>query len=231
VDAITNRVPAEAILAVLDALQQAYGKLSRQHRLSAIDELVATILSQNTSNVNTDRAFAGLTERFGDWDAVVAAAPDEVVDAIRVGGLANQKGPRIQAVLRELAERPEGFQLERLSKLPVADAMARLTSLPGVGTKTASCVLLFSLDMPVMPVDTHVLRVARRLAWVGPKASADQVHELLTAAVPPERMLEAHLLLIEHGRRTCKALRPRCGECPVAGVCPSAFRVGGAELY
>ena len=122
-----------------------------------------TVLSQNTSDVNTDRAFAGLRSRFAGWDDVAAAPTAEVVDAIRVGGLANQKGPRIQAVLRELAARPEGYALEGLARLPVDEAMERLTSLPGVGKKTASCVLLFSLDMPVMPVDTHVLRVSRRL--------------------------------------------------------------------
>jgi endonuclease III len=225
VDAISDRVPAARILPVLDALEAAYGPRVRQHRLSAIDELVATILSQNTSDVNTDRAFAGLRSRFAGWDDVAAAPTAEVVDAIRVGGLANQKGPRIQAVLRELAARPEGYALEGLARLPVDEAMERLTSLPGVGKKTASCVLLFSLDMPVMPVDTHVLRVSRRLGWAGPGATADRVHEILTAAVPPHRMLSAHLVLIEHGRRTCRAPRPRCGECAVARMCPSAFQV------
>jgi endonuclease-3 len=212
-------------MAVIDALERAYGSPSRAHRLSAVDELVATILSQNTSDVNTDRAFAGLRARFDDWDHVAAAPPGEVVDAIRSGGLANQKGRRIQAVLRELAERPEGFDLEQLANLPVDEAMERLTSLPGVGTKTASCVLLFSLGMPVMPVDTHVLRVSRRLGIVRPRASAEEVHRVLTAAIPQERMLDAHLLLIEHGRRTCKALRPRCADCPLVEMCPSAFRV------
>ena len=210
---------------MLDALEAAYGPRVRQHRLSAIDELVATILSQNTSDVNTDRAFAGLRSRFAGWDDVAAAPTAEVVDAIRVGGLANQKGPRIQAVLRELAARPEGYALEGLARLPVDEAMERLTSLPGVGKKTASCVLLFSLDMPVMPVHTHVRRLSGGLGWGGPGATADRVHEILTAAVPPHRMLSAHLLLIEHGRRTCRALRPRCGECAVAGMCPSAFQV------
>jgi endonuclease III len=226
VDAIEERVPASRIIALIDTLERAYGRPIRDQRLSAIDELVATILSQNTSDVNTDRAFACLRARFADWQEVAEAPPGDVIDAIRGGGLANQKGPRIQAVLRRLAARPEGFDLEQLAALPAAEAMERLTSLPGVGTKTASCVLLFSLGMPVMPVDTHVLRICRRLGIVGPSGTAEEAHRVLTAAIPPDRMLDAHLLLIMHGRRTCKALRPRCADCPIVEDCPSAFQVG-----
>jgi endonuclease-3 len=226
VDAIEDRVPAAPIEPVLDLLEAAYGAPERHRRLPALDELIATILSQNTSDVNTDRAFTSLRKRFPDWDAVAEAPAADVVDAIRSGGLANQKGPRIQAVLRELRSWPEGFDLERLAELPDDEALARLTALPGVGTKTASCVLLFSLGRPVMPVDTHLLRISRRLGWVGDRASADEAHLLLTRGVAPARMLDAHLLLITHGRRTCRARRPLCGDCPVAHLCPSAFRAG-----
>ena len=140
---------------------------------------------------------------------------------LRPGGLANQKAPRIQAILRELAASPHGLDLEWLGGADPDEAMAYLEALPGVGAKTASCVLLFSLGVPVMPVDTHIHRIALRLGLIGPRTSAEAAHPLLTAMTPPDRMLEAHLLLIEHGRRTCRARRPLCDACPVLDLCPS----------
>jgi endonuclease-3 len=218
---MADSVHAAPFTKVLDLLRDAYGRPRRSRRLQPIDELVLTILSQNTSDVNTDRAYAALQARFPRWEDVAAADPADVVDAIRSGGLANQKGPRIQAVLRELMRTEGGLDLEPLADLDPQEAIDRLTALPGVGKKTASCVLLFSLDRPVMPVDTHVLRIAQRLGLVRERASADETHDLLTRLTPPDRMLEAHLLLIQHGRETCRARRPLCEQCPLLPHCPT----------
>jgi endonuclease III len=205
---------------VIDRLRAEYGPPAGHRRLPALDELVLTILSQNTSDLNRDRAYMAMRKRFPTWAEVLAAPPGELVEALRPGGLANQKAPRIQAVLGTLADGPHGLDLEWLAELETGAAMAWLTRLPGVGIKTASCVLLFSLDEPVMPVDTHVHRVAGRLGLIPAGTGAAAAHALLTAATPPGRMLEAHLLLIEHGRRTCRARRPLCAACPLLGRCP-----------
>jgi endonuclease III len=189
--------------------------------MPALDELVLTVLSQNTSDLNCGRAYRAMRERYPSWRQVLEADPGELVEVLRPGGLANQKAPRIQMILAELAGSPQGLDLEWLAGLDTERAMAFLTALPGVGAKTASCVLLFSLGMPVMPVDTHIHRIALRLELIGPRVSAGAAHPLLTAMTPPARMLEAHLLLIEHGRRTCKARRPLCEQCVLLDLCPT----------
>jgi endonuclease III len=191
------------------------------HRsLPALDELILTVLSQNTSDVNCARAYRAMRERYPRWRDVLAADPAQLVEVLRPGGLANQKAPRIQAILAELAGSDHGLDLEWLAGLGPGEAMSFLTALPGVGAKTASCVLLFSLGVPVMPVDTHVHRIALRLELIPAATTADAAHPLLTALTPTERMLEAHLLLIEHGRRTCRARRPLCAECVLLDLCP-----------
>jgi endonuclease-3 len=189
--------------------------------MPALDELVLTVLSQNTSDLNCGRAYRAMRDRYPSWRQVLEADPGELVEVLRPGGLANQKAPRIQAILAELAASPHGLDLEWLAGLETDRAMAFLTALPGVGAKTASCVLLFSLGMPVMPVDTHIHRIALRLGLIGSRISAEAAHPLLTAMTPPARMLEAHLLLIEHGRRTCKARRPLCEQCVLLDICPT----------
>jgi endonuclease-3 len=214
-----DRVPVAPFPAILDRLRAAYGV--RPHRvLAPLDELILTVLSQNTSDINCGRAYAAMRERYPRWQDVLGAPPAQLVAALRPGGLANQKGPRIQAILAVLAASPAGLDLGWLAELEPAAAMAFLTALPGVGAKTASCVLLFSLGMPVMPVDTHIHRIALRLGLIGPGVGADAAHPLLTAITPPDRMLEGHLLLIEHGRRTCRARRPRCDGCVLLDLCP-----------
>jgi endonuclease III len=204
---------------ILDRLAAAGGPPPGHRRLPAVDELVLTILSQNTSDRNRDRAYAAMRERFPTWEGVRDADPAALADALRPGGLADQKAPRIQAVL-DLASTGGPPGLEWLGELPPADAIAWLVRLPGVGVKTASCVLLFSFGAAVMPVDTHVHRIAGRLGLISPATGPDRAHEILTAATPPGRMLEAHLLLIRHGRTICTARRPRCGECPLLDLCP-----------
>jgi endonuclease-3 len=200
---------------IVDRLEAAYGTAVLKTRRPALDELVLTILSQNTSDRNSEHAYARMRERFPTWEDVRDAPEAELVEALRPGGLAVQKAPRIQAVLREV----DGLDLEWLGGLPAGEAMRWLVALPGVGPKTASCVLLFSLDVPVMPVDTHIHRIALRVGLVPAGTSADAAHALLTAMTPPERMLEAHLLLIRHGRVTCTARRPRCEECVLLDLC------------
>ena len=204
---------------ILDRLAAAGGPPPGHRRLPAVDELVLTILSQNTSDLNRDRAYTAMRERFPAWEDVRDADPAALADVLRPGGLADQKAPRIQAVLRRVsaAGPPD---LEWLGGLATGDAVAWLVELPGVGVKTASCVLLFSFGAPVMPVDTHVHRVSGRLGLIPPGTSPDRATALLTAAVPPARMLEAHLLLIRHGRTTCTARRPRCGDCVLLDLCP-----------
>lgn len=215
-DAITGPTMAET----LAVLRDYYGTPEPRRTDGPLAELILTILSQNTSDLNTDRAFASLWSTFGSWDMIVAAPASAIADAIRSGGLAEIKGPRIKGVLEAIQRDRGDLSLEFLSALSVSDARAYLTSLKGVGPKTAACVLLFALGMPAMPVDTHVHRVSKRLGLIGPKVSAEAAHQLLEAAIPPAHMFDAHMLLIRHGRALCKAQRPRCGECPLAASCP-----------
>ena len=189
----------------------------------AVAELALTLLSQNTSDANSGRAFQALLARYADWDAVVAAPTAEVEETIRMGGLARTKAPRLQALLRELRERlgPE-WDVSLLEAMPIEEAKGWLTSLPGVGPKTAACVLLFALGRPALPVDTHVHRVAKRLGLIDGKMSAEQAHAALEAQMPSRDYYKFHVALIRHGRRVCKAPQPLCGECVLAEGCPSA---------
>jgi endonuclease III len=205
---------------VLTRLRERYGTPTPRHTDGPLAELIQTILSQNTSDVNTERAFASLWSRFGTWDAVVHAPVQAIADAIRSGGLAQVKAPRIKAVLEAIQRDRGELSLDFLAGLSVNEARSYLTSLGGVGPKTAACVLMFALGMPALPVDTHVHRVSKRLGLIGPKVSAEAAHQVLEAAIPGDQMYEAHMLLIQHGRVTCKALRPRCDACPLLDVCP-----------
>lgn len=188
-----------------------------------VAELALTLLSQNTSDANSGRAFQALLARYPSWDAVVAAPTAEVEETIRMGGLARTKAPRLQALLRELRERlgPE-WDGSRLGVMPIEEAKGWLTSLPGVGPKTAACVLLFALGRPALPVDTHVHRVATRLGLIDGKTNAEQAHAALEGQMPARDYYKFHVALIRHGRRVCKAPTPLCGECVLAEGCPSA---------
>ena len=200
-------------------LEVYYGKPSRP-QLDPVDELILTVLSQNTSDVNSHRAFSSLKSAFRAWEEVLEAPVGRIVDLIRAGGLAEVKGPRIQQIIKETKEREGSINLGRLCSLPLEEAERYLTSLPGVGPKTAACVLLFSLELPAFPVDTHVLRVAKRLAIIPRKASAEEAHRILGAAVDPDDALSLHLNLVRHGRTLCKAQRPRCADCPLLDESP-----------
>ncbi len=188
-----------------------------------VTELVLTLLSQNTSDTNSGRAFQQLLKRYPNWDSVLDAPVDELEETIRPGGLAKTKAPRMQALLRQLRDRlgPD-WDASRLAEMPIDEAKRWLTELPGVGPKTAACVLLFSLGRPALPVDTHVHRVAQRLGLIGPRVAAVPAHAMLEAQLPPERYYDFHVTLIRHGRRVCHKQRPRCDECVLFDRCPGA---------
>ena len=210
------------VRAIVRRLERRFGALLPPRAADPLDELILTVLSQHTSDVNADRAFASLRAAYPTWAAVVAAPEAAVADAIRSGGLANTKAPRIQAILREVHDREGAYDLARLRVLPDAEARAYLTSLPGIGPKTAAVVLSFSLGRDAIPVDTHVHRVARRLGLVPPKATAEQADRLLHELVPEGLRTRLHVGLIRLGREICKAPTPRCDVCPLKDLCPTA---------
>jgi endonuclease III len=211
-----RRADKRRVRAIRDRLRAAYGRpLPRPHR-KPVDELILTVLSQNTNDRNRDVAYARLTERFESWEEVRDAPVEEVEEAIRPGGLAPTKAVRIKQILEAL----DGDDLSELEVEPIEEARERLCSLPGVGRKTTACVLLFAFGRPDIPVDTHVYRVASRLGLIRPRASFDEAHDEVLRVVDPDDAYEFHVGLIRHGRRTCTARNPRCRECPLLSLCP-----------
>jgi endonuclease III len=211
-----KRPSKRRVRAIRDRLRELYGRPTQQPHRRPVEELVRTILSQNTNDTNRDVAFARLRERFPTWEAVRDAPLEEVEEAIRPGGLAPQKAPRIQGALREL---DDNLDLCWLESAPREQALEFLTSLPGVGRKTAACVLIFSFGRPEIPVDTHVYRVGGRLGLFPPTASFERAHNEMRAITDPEGAYELHINLIEHGRRVCRP-QPRCEECALRRMCP-----------
>lgn len=209
---------AKALL-VHELLLKHYGEPPLRRPLDPLSELILTILSQNTADVNSGRAYRALRDRFPTWEAVLEADPTELARAIRIGGLANAKAPRIQQILRKLKEERGDLSLDFLERMSVAEARAYLLALPGVGPKTAACVLLFSLHKPAFPVDTHVYRVTQRLGLIPLKATPEKAGLLLEELVPQKAYYPFHINLIRHGRAICKAAKPRCEICPIAQVC------------
>jgi endonuclease III len=220
------------LLDIEGRLDEYYGRPVWAPRYAPVDELVYTVLSQNTADVNTLRTFAALKARYPDWSATRDAPVEEVVATIGLGGLAATKGPRIQQILRTLSQRSGTPDLSELADMSDGQALSHLQAMPGVGPKTAACVLMFALDRPVMPVDTHVYRVARRLGLLAPEVNVARAHQVLTELAPADDVYAVHVNFVTHGRRICHARRPECGRCPLRDLCPSAARftqVAGAE--
>ena len=204
-------------------LTEAYGaRVWRAENYSddLVGALVATVLSQNTSDLNSGRAYASLKQAFpGGWDDVRTASVTAVAEAIRSGGMANLKAPRIQAILQDIYESTGQTSLDQIRGWDDAKVSAYLRGFHGVGAKTAACVLMFNLGRPVLAVDTHVHRVSRRLGLIPAKATADQAHELLQALLSDDQVYSFHVHFIEHGRRVCHSQKPACGVCPLQSDC------------
>jgi endonuclease III len=231
------------VLRIRDRLRQIYGIPRMAPHGRPLDELVLTVLSQSTNDRNRDVAFLRLRERFAkpgepiDYEAVLAAPVSEVEEAIRPGGISKVKSARIHAILAAIAdssanvesatgagstsEAPDRLSLEWMRDAPLVESRDYLCALPGVGRKTAACVLLFSYGLPDIPVDTHVSRVGTRLGLFRPGAPFEELHDQMLAITPPGEELEFHVNLLRHGRRTCHARNPACGECALARMCPS----------
>jgi endonuclease III len=202
-----------------EVLLAAYGVPRWRTPLPPIDELVSTILSQNTNDQNRDRAFEALKARFPSWEAVRDAPQGFVIEAIRPAGLANQKGPRIQNVLQEITRERGRLDLSFLSDLEDAEARAWLMKFKGVGPKTAAIVLQFSLNKPAFPVDTHIYRVSGRIGLRPENMSVEQAHPHMESLLPPDAYYAAHLNLIRLGREVCHPRKPECPTCPVRPLC------------
>jgi len=220
--AADRRARRRLVDVVLDRLGDRYGQPTwAGPRVDPVSELVLTILSQNTADINSFRAFTALRARFAGWPEVLAAPLDELEEVLRPGGLAPTKSRRIQAVLAEVHDATGGsWDLSFLGEWPLEEARAWLTDLPGIGRKTAAIVLLFGFGRPALPVDTHVHRVALRLGLIPPGTDVERAHLLLEAALQPDEMYPFHVELIRHGRDTCRAPRPICALCPLTDICP-----------
>ena len=211
----------DRVTEILVRLESTYGERRWRSHGDPLDELVATVLSQHTSDANTARAFASLKATFGDWEAVLRAPVDLVAAAIRSGGLAELKAPRIHGILAAIKKEHRTLDLDHLRDMPLRPARAWLVTLHGVGPKTAACVLLFSLGRPALPVDTHVHRVAKRLGLIGPTISAEAAHAELEPGLggDRDRVYSFHVTMIAHGRGVCTARRPNCERCPLTECC------------
>jgi len=210
---------ADRVRRIRDRLREAYGIPGQRPHGRPVDELVLTVLSQSTNDRNRDVAFAGLRDRFPSWEQVRAAPVEEIEDAIRPGGLAPTKSRRIKEILEAIGD---PLSLDWLAEAPVPEGQAYLCDLPGVGRKTAACVLLFSFGLRDVPVDTHVGRVATRLGLLRERAGSTEQADAMTALTPPGEELEFHLNLLRHGRHTCHSQRPDCRHCVLRRMCPYA---------
>lgn len=224
---MTNRILSPDIMEtrralyrrIAEKLEAIYGYPEWRPDLPPVDELVSTILSQNTSDINRDKAFFALKAKFADWESVRDAPVELIEEIIRPAGLSKQKAPRIQAALRYVSEKQGTLSLDFLKDMPIAEAKQWLTSINGIGPKTTAIILLFAFQKPAFPVDTHVHRVTGRLGLIDEKTTADQAHDELETIIPPDEYYPAHLNIIRHGREICKARHPLCERCPLTADC------------
>ncbi len=208
---------------IISCLDQEYFRPRFAPRYPPVEELVFTILSQNTTDINSVRALDSLRKKYPGWEDASLAPVLEIEDAIRMSGIAGPKSRYIKETLSALLAEQGDLELDFLAKMNDREALDYLTKFPGVGIKTAACVLMFSLGRPVMPVDTHVFRACGRLDFLPGDATRESAHEILNAIVPEDDRYSFHINLVLHGRKVCKALRPRCGECLIEGLCPSGI--------
>ena len=201
-------------------VRETYGDPAWEKKNSPVDELISTILSQNTNDANRDKAFTALRLKYPTWEEALNAPVKDIIAAIRPAGLGPQKGPRIRDVLRNIIEARSRIELDFLRGRPPDEARSWLVNLPGVGPKTAAIVMLFALDIPAFPVDTHIYRVSGRLGLRPPRMSADAAHDHLAALFDPEQYATAHLNLIRLGREVCHARKPECPVCALRRMCP-----------
>jgi endonuclease-3 len=216
------------VAGIVTLLDEEYGGVAWRRHQDPLSELVMTILSQNTSDLNSRRAFDRLTAAFDSWEAVAEADAGDIAQAIKPGGLAQVKAPRIKMVLGQIRAERGSLDLDFLGGMAAGEAMDWLRKLPGVGPKTAACVLLFSLGKPVLPVDTHIHRVAKRLGLIDFRASAETAHQVLGEIVAADDVYRFHMLMIEHGRRVCRAQSPQCRRCVLLSGCPMGRGLVGA---
>ena len=208
---------------IIERLSTLYGTFEQIPRYNALDELIFTVLTQHTSDVNAERAFDQLRETIPTWKEVMVADQRLIADAIFHGGMSNQKSKRIKDILVSILERHGELEIDFLRHYELEEARKWLVELPGVGPKTAAVVMSFALGMPAFPVDTHIHRVSKRLGLIEEKTTADAAHEIMERQVRPEDRFQLHMQLITHGRQVCKARRPLCSECPLAADCPSSM--------
>ena len=213
-----NHVP-ESVPYVIQNLKSVYGLPECEPGLDPLDVLIQTILSQSTTNVNSDRAFESLKRRFRTWDEAGRARATSIEAAIRSGGLARQKSVRIKKLLNEIYQRRGSLDLSFLSTAPLEEAMEFLASFNGVGPKTVACTLLFACNRPIFPIDTHIFRIARRLGLIPEKCSDQEAHRLMTAMIPAGRFYEVHVNMIRHGRKVCRPQNPLCERCCLIDYC------------
>lgn len=209
----------ELIDTIISAYHDGGKTLLTPHRGNPVDVLIATILSQATSDVQSERAFQGLKRAFPTWEEVIEADPQHIESAISSAGLGREKARNIQAVLKRVRDDMGEMDLRKLAGIDSGEAMEYLLTLPGVGPKTAACTLLFGFDVPVFPVDTHILRIGKRLGIIPPGMSAEKAQVMLNEMIPPDKMLEFHVGLIEHGRKVCKKRKPQCERCAISRWC------------
>jgi endonuclease-3 len=208
---------------VIKLLEQEYGPCQWRSDRDPIDVLIGTILSQNTSDANSGKAFASLKASFNSWEAVASAPVEHIAQVIKSGGLHQIKAARIKQVLEQIQQEQGHISLDSLKSMSMAEAEDYLMRLPGVGRKTARCVLLFSLGKPSLPVDTHIFRVAKRLGLIDSRASIEKVPSLLQEQIPPSKVYQFHIHMIEHGRRICHARQSCCNRCILRDICPSSL--------
>jgi len=202
-------------------LDKQYGDIEWRDEMETLDELIFTVLTQNTSDINAEKAFKNLKSRYINWNEIVESTDEKLETIIRIGGLGKQKSIRIKKILKEIYLRTGGYDLSILKDMPFNEVKEWLITLPGVGPKTAAVVMSFALKLPAFPVDTHIHRISKRLGYINQNTSAEKAHEIMENIILPEDRFDFHILLITHGRKICKANNPKCSICPLTSYCPS----------